>query len=740
MKLAEPIYEAQINRLAEVLETPSIVHSSKNHDGYVCLSGEKANWHLCARVAHTALRHHAKATSLVFQIGRSVIHAHRWHERETPVSRPESLSRRDGAVWIDGIDRRPRQFHQQCIGAYCLSMMILLGYCKLEFSNHKDYECYVVLLHGDGPLRKRISTYTQFRPFEPWWQFTDEHRHELVKTDLGTNWTPAGWHFTGQAPSPKEQRLWHPFQERRQRVDSTPSTSIINTKPIVYRAQTDPPEWVRAVRKHEAVPYRINKEMLALLEKLQASGRLNPSQIPAKQTKKAIKEAEEQCKLTETFLDEARRLAGYEKFYQRMHLDFRGRMYTSRSPINYQDDQEYRCLIEFAEGVELDDIGYNSLCFHAANLFELPNDLLPTGPQNIFFRKVKAGLFLREAFLYYAENPLETFDDWQVNEFTDQPLQDPLLFIRACMELRDATTKKRMLRKKGFVTHLPIEVDQTNSAIQHLTLFYGDMDVAEMCSLIAESDMYTEIATGWDVPNLNDHQKRTLVKKIVVPRCYGAGPARIAEEELSNLSFLSNDVDANKRLARQGIYRVERRVPPVRTYRREIASIIQERGLTDDTELTWATMSGFEVHYRPVYVDGLQFVVPISKEERHKRVQLKARYVSHRLSKVDVKKGLQANLVHSVDATLAHMLIAEAEYPVIAVHDAFAAHANNINDLRIDFASHLIGVHLMGKPLQNFRADILGEPRPGLDWNEASAKTIAILREIENRGFLEMIS
>ena len=98
MKLAEPIYEAQINRLAEVLETPSIVHSSKNHDGYVCLSGEKANWHLCARVAHTALRHHAKATSLVFQIGRSVIHAHRWHERETPVSRPESLSRRDGAV------------------------------------------------------------------------------------------------------------------------------------------------------------------------------------------------------------------------------------------------------------------------------------------------------------------------------------------------------------------------------------------------------------------------------------------------------------------------------------------------------------------------------------------------------------------------------------------------------------------------------------------------------------------
>ena len=56
MNLTEPIYEAQINRLAEALEDPASVHSSQNHNGYVCLSGENANWHLCARVAHKALR------------------------------------------------------------------------------------------------------------------------------------------------------------------------------------------------------------------------------------------------------------------------------------------------------------------------------------------------------------------------------------------------------------------------------------------------------------------------------------------------------------------------------------------------------------------------------------------------------------------------------------------------------------------------------------------------------------
>ena len=44
MNLREPIYKAQINKLAEALEDPASAHSSKNQNGYVCLSGENANW------------------------------------------------------------------------------------------------------------------------------------------------------------------------------------------------------------------------------------------------------------------------------------------------------------------------------------------------------------------------------------------------------------------------------------------------------------------------------------------------------------------------------------------------------------------------------------------------------------------------------------------------------------------------------------------------------------------------
>lgn len=699
-------------------------------------------------------RHHAKATSFVFQLGRNVIRAHAWHEREAPVPRPEVLVDYDDAVWIDGIDRRPKQYHQQCIGAYCLSIMNLCGFCRLEWSKHKDYKCWVVLLPDGSPQAKEPCSYTQFRPFEPWRHQTDAHGHELVQTSLGTNWEPTGWHFTGLAPSANEDRLWHFYQDRSARVDgwqgtekanrgllteqvrnrrkagesyeqiarNPPSESLLNLKPTVYQAQADRPAWVDAVGWHESHPYRINKEMLTLMEELEIIDEARTNSV--------------------SFLDEARRLAEHPYFYQRMHLDFRGRMYTSRSLVNYQGDDEYRCLIEFARGEELNAEGYEALLFHAANLWEPPE--LPSGELPKFLKKVAVGKERLEQFIHYAENPVETYDEWRVNSVTGEELADPLLFIRACMELRDATTKKRLIKKKGYVTHLPVEVDQTNSVIQHLALLYGDRDVAEMCNLMVESDFYTTIANGWQIEGLSDNQKRTVVKKIVVPRCYGAGYRRIAQHELDNLSFLDHlDIDGKRQLALQGIRRVEEAVPSIRTYRLEMKDICNQWGCPPDGEMAWATMSGFEVHFRPVRVDQVRFRVPKSREERYKRIQLSAKYVTPILHETELRRGVQANLVHSVDAALAHMTVLQCGFPIIAVHDAFACHANNINALRERFAFQLIFIHASGMPLQMFRRDVLGEPSPegllGYGLYPELGKTMEIVREVRERAFLEMI-
>ena len=53
----EPIYKAHIAKLAKALENPASVDSSKNQNGYVCLSGENASWEMCARVAYLSLIH-----------------------------------------------------------------------------------------------------------------------------------------------------------------------------------------------------------------------------------------------------------------------------------------------------------------------------------------------------------------------------------------------------------------------------------------------------------------------------------------------------------------------------------------------------------------------------------------------------------------------------------------------------------------------------------------------------------
>ena len=97
--------------------------------------------------------------------------------------------------------------------------------------------------------------------------------------------------------------------------------------------------------------------------------------------------------------------------------------------------------------------------------------------------------------------------------------------------------------------------------------------------------------------------------------------------------------------------------------------------------------------------------------------------------------------MHSVDASLAHMVIARTHFPILACHDAFASHASNVFELRLAFMQNLNGMHLSGKPLQNFRSDVLGDPRPMglLGWDETIGETISILHKIEAGELLQMI-
>ena len=95
------------------------------------------------------------------------------------------------------------------------------------------------------------------------------------------------------------------------------------------------------------------------------------------------------------------------------------------------------------------------------------------------------------------------------------------------------------------------------------------------------------------------------------------------------------------------------------------------------------------------------------------------------------KNSAPANLVHSMDAALVHVLLwffrfAESldeedgttveslrptekiMYPLITVHDAFACHASNAGDLKDKLVSGLVGMYEHYDPLRAFLAQAVG--------------------------------
>jgi hypothetical protein len=849
MKMKKQYLAALELKLQRVLETPRLGGSSKNNLGWKNLDKFGADWNLTASTAIQALagQHHAKSIFMVNRIGQRVVSANQWEELEEaefdypPEVREQidknPLWRGDFGYLLPVKVRWAEKYREELVGTYCLGQAIRQGMITPAWSDHKDYKCNVILLPGDSVLRRKPSDYTQDKPFDPWISYVDEHGHELVKTDLGTHWIPDAWHFTGDGPDKQEPieegksamaqafkeaeqnqspihwsgtglkvnvddwiddlldekpaRLWHPIQEQRWFKDKSFTVAdqyalmdVGVARRIEYLDQVEPPEWVRAVNRHEAIPFRINDEMVRLLEDMdykEADLVENPYRI----------------------VTHARQLAAYDQYYQRLFVDKRGRLYSSRSDIQYQGDDAMRCLVEFAEGRVVDKQGYDYLLFHAANLYEAPATTVK--------EKIAYGREHLEQFIAWAENAVATKHEWAINaEGTE--VDDKYLFIRACMELRDATNRKTLKPKKGFVSHLPVEVDQTNSVIQHLALFYGDRRTSLISNLLQLGDLYSQIAEEWEIQGLTSHQRRKVIKKIIVPYCYGSGPETVALENLSQVPFLKEwtpdgkprrksatkqeainasmveggyveETAARKvkvlkarfnwsnadvvgyyqlvALAAEGIARVDQKVPIIKRFKKEVHELLERIDLPSlDAELAWPTMSGFELHLRPVTtIESRAIVLPKSRAEPRVPVKINSHYPSPYLDRGKLITSLQAHIVHSTDATLVHLLLADSAYPIIAVHDAFGVHACNVQHLREEFVRQLLYLQQAGRPFQTFRHHIAGDPSPEdgaegytldgdpVNLNQWRSATDAIVNELlETEGveigephFLEMI-
>ena len=76
-------------------------------------------------------------------------------------------------------------------------------------------------------------------------------------------------------------------------------------------------------------------------------------------------------------------------------------------------------------------------------------------------------------------------------------------------------------KEKHFVSHMPVAIDQNNSAFQHIALMMDDQELADDTGLSGNFvDIYQQIADDRGIP-------RKTVKLAIVPWSYGAGPDTI---------------------------------------------------------------------------------------------------------------------------------------------------------------------------------------------------------------------
>ena len=619
------------------------------------------------------------------------------------------------------------------VGAFLLNSLIRADACYLfNALSHPDYHSYIIKTTSKE-LRERTQTYTQFKPFPKWSQPTDEYGNELVKSFI---WHPDEWHFDQtKKPLVKHHPLfWDTTLHEKGSVKicgvCVPKKE--RDKALGYVPPSGPAPWVQAVNRLESNSYRINDELLGIAEKLGKQRRFpgrrhTPSYAGRKRR-------------FDNVIQEAKRLSD-RRFYQRAHVEFRGRMYLSKSPLNYQGDDLSRAVIEFSSGKRLTKDGLMYLRLHAANCF---------GETGTIDQRVDWARQNEKQLIRYAKKPIETFKDWS-------KAKHQFRFLRACLELRDARAKK------SFSSRLPIELDQSNSAFQHIALLYGDDELAKKSNLIALSDFYDDLAKGWN-PNvkLNKKERRAVIKAIVLPYSYGAGVVRIAKENLIDLDIpaINRMTDeGRKELARSGVALLCQYAPIVERYKSETKQIAHQllwksvkpsgsskgsnrrkgkknKIRTSVDRMQWTTPSGFEVHTSPRKTES--DFVRIYKGRRgvssdgSPYAQIVARHRTSTVLTREMEVGVMANFVHSVDAAVAHWVFCRTDFPIISIQDAFACHASNVHKMRKHLSSVLEMVHRDYTPLNLLKRDVLGKKMPTglITWTSRDVQAIDLAREV----------
>ena len=461
-------------------------------------------------------------------------------------------------------------------------------------------------------------------------------------------------------------------------------------------------------------------------------------------------------------LEEAKKLRDAECFYQRVSVDYRGRMYLP-AEFSYQGSDFARSVIEFAVASPMLKEGFRYLFQHLSNM-----EGKTKGP--VADRRDDIGKRLAP-LTDIAFDPAGNFSEWS-------DADKPYCFLRACIELRNAAApiirvrmqqlKEQDLKQKEsekvwtdkmdalcdelpleevqgvpcLLSYLPVELDQSSSAFAHIAKMMDDKKLLEQSNHgEVWSDLYTGVADRIKRDGLDDaREKRKLVKVVAVPWAYGASTRTCGKalkkfrkefpEQCPYLQTLTNDEVGD--LAETVVYHLSAEFKTCVAYTNRVKQAVEvARNREGQDAIGWITPTGFPVWQQVHNRRSRQNLVWGGEKDR----DLRAKPPTDTINWQSSRTKTPPNLVHSLDAAVLHAIQwagqvsstsvpgyawrlmlpkggegADAErnrphepdYHIITIHDCCAVHASYAPELRDIFIETLGMIHSGFDPLNMF--------------------------------------
>jgi len=377
-----------------------------------------------------------------------------------------------------------------------------------------------------------------------------------------------------------------------------------------------------------------------------------------------------------------------EVFWIPWSFDFRGRCYPIPTSLSPQGTDFDKSLIYFQEEGPVNEWW---LAFQVATTYGLDK---ATMQDRIDWTRNNHDLID-----LIASDPEGTVEEWSQAE-------EPWCFLAATLEYNQC-----VIHKTKKTSGLPVSVDATCSGLQHLSALALDRTAAEMVNVVPTdkpSDGYAIVAEKAKeiLPqHLHHLMNRKLTKRTVMTTPYGVteNSARdYIRQELKGVELERGELQAIvKAVYRFAVREVFAGPCASMTFIQKAAGTKIKEG---SSTLEWFTPSGFHViqEYRKNESQ------PVSTRLLGQRIQtwLNKEWEERQIDLNKAKTAASPNLIHSLDASLLHLVFADCEYPFTVIHDCVLGRSCDMDQMGTQIRDKFVEIY--SQPVLQQWAESLG--------------------------------